>query len=320
MKTPLLVRNRFNSILLAAWIGLPITGVAALQFTNAMRLPDGQLQVQLITEVGQSYTIEISPNLTDWVPVATFPAVTTNLLTLIDPEPIAASVARFYRARLGADVSFELVFHHYARPGTFGSGLTPVISYPVSVAGFSAVLYVSGDTDYSEASEVFFSGPSGSGLAHSAANPGNTWIDESETTYHSVVVTNPPVGTGGEWTIEYKGTNRTFNLPDPQATARLVVPVPTVLLSGSTVTSVSWTYRDPATGASLNEPPAYMTGTQLQIEGLVGGRIYNSPWNEDPTVTTHVLSSSVEWNNVVSVALAYDDDLGNHYVIFFQKL
>jgi len=81
---------------------------------------------------------------------------------------------------------------------------------------------------------------------------------------------------------------------------------------------VNWVFKDAATGATVGGAPAYVTDIQVQIEGVVGGRIYESP-ELAPGVTHHTLTSSVNWSNVSTMHLAYDDSLGNHYVVSFSK-
>ena len=314
-----LVGRGVGIALLVGWF-VTVSGAEtrALQFTNTMRLSDGLLQVQLMTEVGNSYTLEISTNLVDWMPVVTFMDVETNLLTLIDPEPVVASRARFYRARLGVEALFEFSFHHYVQGGNFGAGTTATPVFPVLIDGYTANMYVSGERDYLEPSEVYFTGPQGSGLLHELADPENSWIELEEAAYQSPFVASPSTGMAGDWVVNYGGAQQNFEVVDPQAAARLVLPVPTVQLSEVAVESVAWTYRSPSTGEVLSGPPAHMMDIQLQIEGLTGGRIYDSE-ELAPSVTQHHLSSFVAWTNVVSVAMAYDDNLGNHYVVFFQK-
>jgi hypothetical protein len=123
----------------------------------------------------------------------------------------------------------------------------------------------------------------------------------------------------GDILMEFRqGTNETFNVTDPQAASRLVIPLPTASVSGDVLQSVSWVYKDATTGATLGGAPAYLTRIQLQIEGYVGGRIYDSP-DHAPSSTSDILSSTVNWSNVSRFSMAYDDSLGNEYVVIFYK-
>jgi hypothetical protein len=168
------------------------------------------------------------------------------------------------------------------------------------------------------ATNVFFTGPSGAGLDNTAGDPNNSNFNDTSAFYESPAVTAPVAAPGGVWTVNYHGTNITFNVSDPQASARLVVPLPTVTVSGDVVQSVNWVYRDAATGNTLAGAPAYVTDIQVQIDGIVGGRIYNSPTLGSGT-TSHTLTSAVNWSNVSTIHMAYDDTLGNQYVVSFAK-
>ena len=305
--------------LLAAGCGWAGWAADSPVFINPKLLPSGQVQVQLATEVGQSYTIEVSTNLVTWQPVGSVPNVDTNLLTLVDEEPVTASPCRYYRAKVGLTKIYGMWFNHYAQGGSFSGGLTPAVAYPLSINAYTAGFDMENDAPYPDASQVFFSGPAGSGLSNTAADPQNSWIDDEGAEYQSPAVFSPAYAPGGDWTVQYKGTNYVFSMADPQAPSRLVVPVPTFVVAGDVVESVSWVYRAPDTGALLPAPPAFMTGIQVQIEGYVGGRIYESPWSDDPANTSHTLEESVLWSNVSAVNMAYDDSLGNHYVVFYQK-
>jgi hypothetical protein len=311
----------FNRVLCLTFAvsAAPTWAATSPVFLNPKLLPNGQLQIQMATEVGQSYTFEISTNLVTWQPVGSVPNVDTNLLTLVDDTPVTASPCRFYRAKVGLTKIYSMWFSHQVQPGRFGTALTPTVSYPASIWAYTASFEMENDAPYPDPGEVFFSGPPGSGLNHTAANPQNSWVNDETATYQSPLVSNPPLPPGGEWTVQYKGSNYVFNLPDPQSASRLVIPVPTFVVSGDIVQSVSWVYRDPATGVALSAPPDFMTGIQVQIEGYVGGRIYESPWSDFPAVTNHTLQTTIQWSNVSMVNMAYDDSLGNHYVIFFQK-
>jgi hypothetical protein len=292
-------------------------GAAAL-FTNGMILPGGTLQVQLMCEQGQNYTIEVSTNLSDWVAVGAIEQAPTNLLTLDDPDPVQPGGKRFYRARLGISPKYGFWLMHQTEGGHFGSALTPTPGYPVSMTAYTAVFEVEYGAPYPPTSQVLFTGPAGSGLSSLPADPNNVFIADSKGTYQSPRISNPPTAPGGAYTVSYQGSNHVFNLPAPQAASRLVLPVPTVTLEGSVIKSVSWSYRSPATGAPVGVP-SFMRGIQVQIEGFVGGRIYDMPWSDNPASTSHQLLQTVIWSDVSVLNMAYDDDLGNHYVIFYHR-
>lgn len=268
---------------------------------------------------GQRYTIEVSTNLTAWAPVDSISSTGTNVLTLNDPRAVTNFSGMFYRAAIGNSLppAFSFNFHEFANAGGFGGGYTPAPSYPVSLANYAAVFEVQNDFNLPAAGNVFFTGPGGSGLTNAAADPNNSYVNSSDASYQSPFVSPPAAAPGGTWTVNYHGTNITFNVSDPQAASRLVIPLPTVTVSGGIVQSVSWSYKDAATGADLGGAPAYVTGIQVQIEGATG-RIYDSPFLA-PDVTSHTLASTVNWTDVSNIFMAYDDTFGNHYVVSFSK-
>ena len=285
-------------------------------FTN-VTIANGFFQGQLYVVPGLYYTIEISTNLNSqaWLPVDIVSSTQTNLLTLGDDEPPTGNL--FVRAVLGVKTQprFALSFLEFAYGGNFGSSYTPTPSYPVNLSSYSAWFQVSKDFEYPPYESVFFTGPPGSGLQNTPA--GQSFGGESWRGYQSPFVYSPAAAPGGTWIVSYKGSNVTFNIPDPQASSRFVLPLPTVSVVGGVLQSVSWVYKNPSTGATLSGPPPYMTKVYLQIEGT-SGRLYNSH-EIPPTTAFHSLSTSVPWADVVNLTMSYDDDLGNKYIIFYQK-
>ena len=288
-------------------------------FTNGS-VASGNFQGQLLVTPGMTYTIETSTNLHDWTPVGTVSSEGPSWVDLLDEEPVANNRRLFYRAAVGnlMPVTFSFNFHEYASAGSFGSGYTPSVSYPVALASYSANFDVENDTGLPAASAVYFTGPAGSGLIHQAADSDNSWIDSSSAAYQSPFISSPAAAPGGTWVVNYKGTDHTFQAADPQAASRLVIPLPTVTVSGGVLQSVTWAYRNPTTGAALGGAPAYVTGIQLQVGGSGGDRIYDSPWLT-PGVTSHTLTSTLTWSSVGMIYMAYDDSLDNHYVVSFTK-
>lgn len=286
-------------------------------FTNAT-LVNGCFQGQLLVVPGVTYTLEISTNLTDWEAVDTVASDGTNLLHLADDQPATEMPRLFVRAAVGWTGSprFEFRVLEFANGGGFGGGFTPSPSYPVTLQNYGAALFVTHDLNFPAAAEVYFTGPAGSGLTNATAwqvAGGEDWR-----MYQAPPIFSPAAAPGGNWVVNYRGSNISFTLPDPQAASRLVVPLPTVSVSGDVLQSVSWVYRNATTGAALSGPPAYVTKIQVQINDIVGARIYNSP-ELTPEVTAHTLSSTVHWSNVGMISMAYGDTLGNHYVVSFGK-
>jgi hypothetical protein len=106
-----------------------------------------------------------------------------------------------------------------------------------------------------------------------------------------------------------------FNVTDPQAASRVVVPYPTVTVSGGILQSISWVYRNSTNGVALGAPPAYMTSIQIQVHGSsAANELYDSD-NLSPGTTSNVVTSPVTWLQVSGISMAYQDTLGNNYII-----
>jgi hypothetical protein len=117
--------------------------------------------------------------------------------------------------------------------------------------------------------------------------------------------------------VNYKGSNETFSVADPQAASRVVVPYPTVTVSGGILQSVSWVYLDSTDGSTLGGPPAYMTSIQLQIHGSSApNELYDSA-QLTPGTTSNAPTNTVTWTDVSGISMAYQDLLGNNYVISY---
>lgn len=285
--------------------------------TNAALLGNGQLKVVLGAASNQTYTLESSTNLINWVPRLTLLA-TNTMMDLIDPDALGKYPRLFYRMRIGRTFGTGFNFHFYAQAGNFAAGLTPTPSFPITLNGYAASFETENSRTNPPAASVLFTGPGGSGLSSGSANPQNSSIQYDEARYQSTVVNSPVVPPGGTWTVSYHGSNITYTVPAPQATSRLVIPVPTATVSGGNLTSVSWVYKDATTGAILGQLPGYMTDLQVQVDIQSQGRVYDSP-NVPPGTTSVSGINGVVWNNVVNLYMVYNDTLGNHYVVSYSK-
>lgn len=107
--------------------------------------------------------------------------------------------------------------------------------------------------------------------------------------------------------VSYKGTNYAFNVPEPQAGSRLVIPVPT--LSG---VRLDWAYENAVNGVDLGGPPAFMTQIQATLDYQVSPIL-------PPTATSWTFAAGdgirEKW-----IRMAYKDSLGNTYVVLFTLL
>ncbi len=212
-------------------------------------------------------------------------------------------------------VSYDLNFLEFANPGNFNGGTTPTVGFPVTWNSYSATLNVNNDTNLPAATNVFFTGPAGSGLTGSPADPSNSNTNFNSGSYQSLIISNPPDAIGGTWVVNYKGSNLTFNVADPQVTNRVVVPYPTLTESGGNLLSVNWIYRNATNGATLSGPPGYMTSIQLQVYGG-SGSLYVSA-NLPPSTTSAAVSPPVSMSSISGIGLAYQDAVGNNYVVSY---
>jgi hypothetical protein len=130
-------------------------------------------------------------------------------------------------------------------------------------------------------------------------------------------VFTPAVAPGGNWTIDYNGSISNLTVTDPQAGARLFVPVPTVSLVGGALKGVSWVYRD-TNGVLLASAPAFMTQIQIQSFDRDLNGIDSSPLLP-PATTSYAFASSQPWVDVGRIRAIYFDTLGNRYFINFNQ-
>jgi hypothetical protein len=304
--------------LLAALLSLSVfNGLAQTPvLTNAM-VSGGNFSFRILLASNQTFTIEVSSNLTSWTPVGS-QTPNTNLVSVTDPRGVATFNRQFYRIVLGnfSVVDFHLQFLEFASAGNFGGGSTPVTTFPVSLNNYSTGFNVDNDTNYPAPANVFFTGPAGSGLTNTPADPSNSNTNsDGSAFYQSPLVSNPAAAPGGTWVVNYKGTNQTFSVPDPQAASRLVIPYPTITVTGGSLQNVSWVYRDATTGATLSGAPAYVSNIQLQVYGG-SGTLFNST-NLPPTTTSQTVSPPVNYASISGIGLAYQDSLGNSYIVSF---
>ncbi len=287
-------------------------------FTNGPTIVNGKIQFKFSAVANQTYAFEASTDLKTWTVRGGFTA-TTNLIDFSGLDDPMTYNYRFYRARIGRLFKIQpLAFHHYASGGNFGALTTPTTSFPISMDSYTANFEVGNDPNFPMPANVFFTGPGGSGLNNSPANAQNSRVQAEEAGYQSPNVVSPAVAPSGTWTVNYHGTNVTFNMPNPQAASRLVIPVPTMTVASGNLTGASWVYKDPTTGVALSQPPSYMVNIQLQVDDQSLGRVYNST-RVTPNITSVSGITGVNWNNVGRVYLVYDDTLGNHYVVSFSK-
>lgn len=282
--------------------------------TNISLLPTREVRLDLMVQFGKSYSCEVSTDLLNWGMMGAFNQVQTNRLTIVDT---ASSPARFYRVRELGPPQFAFGLLHYAEAGQFsGNAVTPSLNKPLFFKEYSTTMTAVADQPFPASTSVLFSGPSSSGMNGVTALASASSMDDYSALYVSPRVQSSVGAPTGTWLVNYRGTNISF-VNNLQPLPRLVVVAPTVALSGGTVQSVSWVYRDRLGANVLSSPPTFMKNIEVQLNGAAG-ELYKSA-ALSPSPSNHVLTQSVTWADVRTLFVAYDDVDGNHYVLTFSK-
>ncbi|MDB6034115.1 MAG: hypothetical protein JWM16_4453, partial [Verrucomicrobiales bacterium] len=225
-------------------------------------------------------------------------------------DTTAANVSGLVMALSRARGEMQMVF--FFPNGSFGNGTSGQMSYPTHLQYYYALYNL---MDVNVPTNVFFSGPAGSGLANTASAVFGASFQGDSIWYSSPQINVPQYPPGGVYTVNYKNQPQQFAVPDPGAAIRQVVLQPSVSVSVSNVLQqISWTYRD-LNGAALPAPD-FMASISIRIDGI-GGRLYDTDLS--PGQTSHVPVQSVIWSNVTSIQMVYNDNLNNQYVTFWDR-
>ena len=204
----------------------------------------------------------------------------------------------------------ELVF--FFPGGSFGAGTNGTIPFPTHLNYYYALFNLE---DVNFPTNVYFTGPSGSGLSNTASAVFGANFSGDSAWYSSPQIDIPPHPPGGIYAVNYKGETISFRLLDPESANRQVLLVPTATVSTDNVLEhIRWTVRD-MNGNPIAMPPS-VTGIQIRIDGM-GGRIYEA--EVAPNETEHLVMGYVVWTNVSSIEMVYGDNAGNQYVAFWNR-
>ncbi len=222
-----------------------------------------------------------------------------------------------------AQTSFVFRFGTRTPVGSFGFGTTPTVPSVVTPEGYAARFHVLFDSNFPDPSIVRFTGPAGSGLSGTPADPEESHDDDDG---NSFTYTSPPrssVAPGGTWSVLYKGIARLFTVPPHNANNSFVVILPTVTVDASgNLTQVDWIYQD-RFGSPLSAPPSFMSGLQLRIWMNGGGDNQPESPNLAPTVTSFNFTAAgmapPPWSQVQALVFQYSDLLGNEYELHYDK-
>ena len=215
-------------------------------------------------------------------------------------------------------VHFAFSLRQFAQGGIFlnDTNLTP--QFPVSINGYRAELIVTGTTNFASPTQVFFTGPTGSGLTNTSSGPNGFAQSGAAGLYFSPKINQPALAPGGPYSVSYQGTVTNFTAPDPQVSTHLIVPVPKITLSNGQVASVSWRLYDPS-GNAFSGTPAALSSIQVQEVDGTGTLVYNSP-PLAPSTASHSFTNAFAWTNLTALRFLYADNLGNTYIITYPTV
>src|SRR5262249_35695718 len=148
---------------------------------------------------------------------------------------------------------------------------------------------------YPPPSTVLFSGPPGSQLNGTPAAE-LVQLASNVQEYRSPWITSPPTAPAGFWTEEYKGENYAYTEVDPQASSRLIVPVPTFQASGTSLSRIDWQLQA-ANGTPMATAPAFIRSIRLEVMDPCGVILHDS-LPLDPSTLSRTLNPSVSLTQV----------------------
>lgn len=283
------------------WSMLSICAAQGVRLAEPRVNPDGSFAANLLGSPGVPYTVEVSTNLVDWTAAWCFLDPTNGTL-FVDPPPID-SARRFYRLQEGISAVSRLSLGFSAYGGAWGQRW---VATPVSINSMQARLAMENGPSYPPPNQVLFTGPPGAGFTNA---PASTLTDSI---YVASGVVSGLASSGGEWTVQYEGTNLAFHVPDPGAQARLVVPLPSLTSQIEGSIRLSWEYRDAKTGAVLPEPPSFLTSVSVGVMDFTSGPL--------PPDSTEYTFSGFGVPPEVTITIIYTDTFWNSYSVEFSQL
>jgi hypothetical protein len=215
-------------------------------------------------------------------------------------------------------IEFGFLFRHFAEGGEFLDSTNATPQFPAAISGYRAELTVNDSATFASPSQVFFSGPAGSGIDAAPSDPAIFSSTTTNAFYFSPFINQPPNAPGGVWSVSYANSLQQFSMPDPQASSRLVVPVPKLGVANDIVKQAEWSFFD-ANGNALSGTPPVVVGIRMQALDASDSILYDSgPLSL--TELSHTLASSLNWLNVNTIRFLYKDNLTNVYIVSFPKV
>jgi hypothetical protein len=143
--------------------------------------------------------------------------------------------------------------------------------------------------------------------------------------YYSNVVDGTPEA--GHYSVTGLSAPLTFEVSDKAtATQYIAIAKPVVTVSGGNITQIDWTYQAGGSGSALTDPGSLVKTAAIQINGLSDNRIYDTQLILSPSDTSHTIQtryilsgSSIPWNDVGDISMAYNDVFGNQVVVKWTK-
>ena len=220
--------------------------------------------------------------------------------------------------------SFQLRYATSAEVGALGFDANPTVAFPVKPPAYALVFKVFID-DFPDPSTVLFTGPPGSGLNRTPADPVASAPDPNRRRFAYVAPARTGAAPGGVYSVLYKGETKTFTLPPYNPATSLVVIYPTVTVDENfQMPRIDWVYRNPVTGANLSAAPSFMTGLTVRVQTTDHSLTQPQSPNLPPSTTFFDFScgglcSSPTWSQVTAITFQYTDVVGNQYEVVYPK-
>ena len=219
---------------------------------------------------------------------------------------------------VGTATTNTMVFRHdLGNVGEFGASMTPTVTYPVAIQNYRAIFHAFNETSPPLPDTVFFTGPAGSGLTNAPADPAfGAMRSGPDVYYSSPPVRNPAIALGGGWSVVFRTNANNFNMPNPQAVPRTVVPLPTLSLSNGVLDSLSWTYYD-SSGNPIGGIPSFVQSSRIDLLNQTGN-VFDTEVFPAATTFTYPSSSRYGWSSVGILRMGFYDNLNNQYFVDFR--
>lgn len=167
--------------------------------------------------------------------------------------------------------------------------------------------------DTTPPSQVFFTGPNGSGMSNLPDDGSPNLRTGGNNTYFSSFITSPKHPPSGDYSINYGGTNLSFTLSDQSNfTNSIVLAKPNFIFDSSNkLTKIEWSWKNPSGSNDDDLAKKVISEVKIQIDGN-SGRIFNSSELGSDINSSDI--PNIDKNQISAVYFAYDDVFGNHYV------